>query len=116
MVVKAGALELRFDKASGCLTTVNQAGKTIPLANGPRFIAYTHNAAGRSRTTTYQDVAGTNTLTGLTSRPDGNDLLVEANYDGAFKQAIWRISPDGRVKLNYTYDLRRGGGFAGRQF
>jgi hypothetical protein len=103
LAVKAGALELHFDKASGCLTTVNQAGKTIPLGNGPRFIAYTHNAAGRSRTTTYQDVAGTNTLTGLTSRPDGNDLIVEANYDGAFKQAIWRISPDGRVKLNYTY-------------
>ena len=30
-------------------------------------------------------------------------MLVEANYDGAFKQASWRISPDGRVKLNYTY-------------
>ena len=29
---------------------------------------------------------------------------MEANYDGAFKQASWRISPDGRVKLNYTYD------------
>ena len=103
LVVNAGALELRFDKTSGCLTGVNQAGKSIPLANGPRFIAYTHNTAGRSRTATCQDVAGTNTLTGLTSRPDGNDLLVEANYDGAFKQASWRISPDGRVKLNYTY-------------
>jgi hypothetical protein len=39
----------------------------------------------------------------LTSRADGNDLIVEANYAGAFKQASWRISPDGRVKLNYTY-------------
>ena len=54
LVVKAGALELRFDKTSGFLTTVNQGGKIIPLGNGPRFIAYTHNAAGRSRTITYQ--------------------------------------------------------------
>jgi hypothetical protein len=103
LVVNAGALELRFDKSSGHLTTVNSGGKTIPFGNGPRFVAYTHNAASRARPITYRDVAGTNTLTGLTSRADGNDLIVEANYAGAFKQASWRISPDGRVKLNYTY-------------
>jgi hypothetical protein len=105
LVVHAGALELRFDKSSGFLTTVNHGGKIIPLGNGPRFIAYTHNGASRARPITYRDIAGTNTLTGLASRPDGNDLLVEANYDGAFKQAIWRISPDGGVKLNYTYSF-----------
>ena len=27
------------------------------------------------------------------------------DYDGAFKQASWRVSPDGRVKLDYTYDF-----------
>jgi len=105
LVVNAGALELRFDKTSGFLTTVSNGGKVIPFANGPSFIAYTHNTGGRSRTVTYRDVAGTNTLTGLTSHMDGNDLVVEADYDGAFKQASWRITPDGRVKLNYTYDF-----------
>ncbi len=102
LIVRAGALELRFDKTSGFLTRVVNGGKIIPLANGPRFIAYTHNN-GKARTITYRDVAGTNTLTGLTSHADGNDSIVEANYDGTFKQASWRISPDGRVKLNYTY-------------
>jgi hypothetical protein len=103
LVVHAGALELHFDKTSGFLSLVSNGGKTIPLANGPRFIAYTHNPGGRG-TVTYHDVAGTNTLTGFTSHADGNDLVVEANYDGSFKQASWRISPDGQVKLNYTYD------------
>ena len=99
LIVKRGTLELQFDKTTGFLTTVSNGGKIIPLANGPRFIAYTHNRQGRG----YSDVAGTNTLTRLTSHLDGSDMLVEANYDGAFKQASWRISPDGRVKLNYTY-------------
>jgi len=102
LIVKVGALELQFDKSSGFLTLVNNGGKTIPLVNGPRFIAYTHTSQGRG-TVNYSDVAGTNNLTSLTSHPDGSDLLVEANYDGAFKRAIWRISPDGRVNLDYTY-------------
>jgi hypothetical protein len=101
LVVTAGALELQFDKTSGFLTSVNNGGKNIPLANGPRFIAYTHSSKGRG-TVTYSDVAGTNFMTSLTSHPDGGDMLVEADYDGALKQAVWRISPDGRVKLDYT--------------
>jgi hypothetical protein len=102
LVVNAGALELHFDKTSGLLTKVIHGGKMIPFGNGPRFIAYTHNRQGRG-TINYDSVAGTNTFAGLTSHMDGGDLLVEASYDGAFKQASWRISPDGRVKLDYTY-------------
>ncbi|HEY5043625.1 MAG TPA: glycoside hydrolase family 2 TIM barrel-domain containing protein [Verrucomicrobiae bacterium] len=102
LIVNAGALELQFDKTSGFLTKVSSGGKIIPFGNGPRFIAYTHNPRGRG-TVRYEDISGTNTLTGLTPHADGNDLVVEADYDGAFKQASWRVSPDGRVKLNYTY-------------
>jgi hypothetical protein len=102
LVVKVAGLELHFDKISGFLATVSNGGKKIPLGNGPSFVAYSHIRQGRG-TIKYGDVAGTNNLTGLSSRMDGNDLLVEANYDGAFKQAVWRISPDGRVKLDYTY-------------
>jgi len=102
LVVHAGALELQFDKASGFLAAVGSGGKDIPLSNGPRFIAYSHVSQGRG-TVRYHDVAGTNALAGFTSRMDGNDLLVEADYDGAFKHALWRISPDGRVKLDYAY-------------
>jgi hypothetical protein len=102
LVVTRGTLELQFDKTSGFLAKVSNGGKAIPFGNGPRFIAYTHNSQRRG-TVTYNDVAGTNALTSLMTHMDGSDLLVEANYDGALKQAIWRISPDGRVKLTYTY-------------
>jgi hypothetical protein len=102
LTVSTGALKLQFDKTSGFLTAVSKGWKKIPLTNGPRFIAYTHNPKGRA-TVKYEDISGTNTLTGLTSHMDGDDLIVEADYEGAFKQASWRISPDGRVKLDYTY-------------
>jgi hypothetical protein len=36
---------------------------------------------------------------------DGNDVVVEAKYSGPFKQANWRISPTGPVKLDYTYEF-----------
>ena len=104
LLVKAGTLTLAFDKASGFLTRVERGGTVLPLGQGPRFIAYAHE--GRGRPITYADVAGTNTLTGsLTARTDGDDLLVEADYSGDFEQALWRISPDGRVKLNYKYNF-----------
>jgi hypothetical protein len=102
LVVHAGGLVLSFNQTSGFLSRVEHDGNIIPLANGPRFIAYLHDPKGR-RPITYEDVAGANTSTGLTSRRDGDDLVVEANYQGAFQQASWRISPDGKVKLDYTY-------------
>jgi len=104
LLVKAGGLTLAFDKTSGFLTRVERGGNTLPLGQGPRFIAYAH--VGKGRPITYNDVAGTNTLTGsLATRADGDDLLVEADYTGDLEQAIWRISPDGRVKLNYKYNF-----------
>jgi hypothetical protein len=89
LVVNAGRWNCASTKGSGLLAGVSDGGKSIPLANGPRFIAYAHDTGGgrRGSTVTYHDLAGTNTLTGLTTRTDGDDLMVEANYDGAFKQA-----------------------------
>jgi len=104
LVVKAGAMELQFDKKSGFLTRVSNGEKNIPLGNGPRFIAYTHDPQ-KHGTVTYDDVAGANALSSLTTHRDGGDLIIEAKYDGAFKQATWRISPDGRAKLDYAYDF-----------
>jgi hypothetical protein len=102
LVVHAGNLALSFDQSSGFLCQVRRGGTIIPLGRGPRFIAYSHHHEGH-RTITYDDVAGTNTLAGMTARPDGDDLVVEATYKGAFKQAIWRIFHDGKVRLNYAY-------------
>ncbi len=103
LTVRAGDLIFSFNEKSGCLTQIERGGKTIPFGNGPRFIAYWHDHNNR-RPITYDDVGGTNTLASFTTHTDGDDLVVQADYDGAFKQASWRISPDGRVKLDYTYD------------
>jgi hypothetical protein len=102
LVVHAGELVFSFDQVSGFLRQVERGGKIIPLSHGPRFVAYSHHHEGR-RTITYDDVAGTNTPAGLATRTDGEDVVVEATYKGEFKQATWRISPDGKVKLDYTY-------------
>ena len=104
LTVQAGALALQFDQTSGFLTGVVSGGKSLPLANGPRLIAYAHDDHARGPVL-YHNIAGTNALTGLTTRADGDEVVVEADYAGAFKQATWRISPDGRVKLNYTYNF-----------
>ncbi len=103
LAVRAGDLIFSFNEKSGCLTQIERGGKTIPFGNGPRFVAYWHDHHNR-RPITYDYVGGTNTLASFTTHADGDDLVVQADYDGAFKQASWRISPDGRVKLNYTYD------------
>ncbi len=107
LVVNRGALELRFDKISGMLINVNNGGKGIPFGKGPNFMAYVRETqAGRGgRPATYKDANGAFTLTSLTSRMDGNDLVVEARYNGQFKEANWRISPTGPVKLDYTYEF-----------
>ena len=102
LVVTAGEVELRFSKSTGYLLQVNVGGRMVPFGNGPRFIAYLRDQLGR-RPTTYADVAGTGPLTGLAARADGGDVVVVADYAGAFKQAVWRISPGGRVKLDYSY-------------
>jgi len=102
LVVQAGIVTLRFDKISGYLVNVVSGGNTLPLGSGPRLIAYTHTPGGRG-TVTFRDVAGASAPAGLTSHKDGDDLVVEAAYTGAFHHATWRISPDGHVKLAYSY-------------
>ena len=107
LVVNRGALELRFDKTSGFLSGVNNGGKAVSFGQGPRFIAWLRNTqtARGTRTATYKDVTGACTLANLNSRTDGNDVVVEAKYGGPFKQATWRISPAGPVRLDYTYEF-----------
>jgi len=103
LTVAVGALQLQFDKTSGLLSRVSRGSQVMPLNNGPRLVAYTHTPQGRG-TVTYHDVAGTTTLTGLTTAPVGDGgLTVEAAYAGGLKRASWLISPSGRVKLSYAY-------------
>ena len=98
LIVQANQTELSFDKQTGTLTQVKRDGKTIQL-NGLRFLAFRRNDRK------YDDVSGQSKLTKFTSRNEGKDFIVEANYDGALQKILWRVSPDGAVKLDYEYNF-----------
>jgi hypothetical protein len=113
LAVRIGSLDLRFDKSTGELATVLLGGKPISLGKGPRFIAArranrnpdgtVNPHAGKGVDREYTDISGQSTLTRLSSRADGGDVIVEADYAGPLRQARWRISPDGDVRLDYEY-------------
>ena len=98
LIVQANQTELSFDKQTGTLTQVKRDGKTIQL-NGLHFLAFRRNDRK------YDDISGQTKLTKFTSRNEGKDFIVEAVYDGALQKILWRISPDGAVKLDYEYNF-----------
>jgi hypothetical protein len=113
LIVSAGALELRFDRGTGELASVRQAGKTISFGHGPRFVAARRGDrsldgavdrdAAKGVDRIYNDISGSSKLTSLSARTDGAAVIVEADYFGNLRQARWRISPEGAVQLDYEY-------------
>ena len=65
-------------------------GADVGFANGPRA------TNGESR------------LTSMTSRVEGQDVIVEAKYDGVLRLARWRVRSNGWLTLDYQ--LRMPGG------
>jgi hypothetical protein len=108
-VVSVGTTEWRFDKTTGMLAGVRRGSQTLSLSNGPRFFAYSRAAksgnqrAGTGPGTRYDDVSGNSTLTGITAKPSGNNVVVEADFSGPLQSARWTISPDGSARLDYSY-------------
>jgi Glycosyl hydrolases family 2, TIM barrel domain/Glycosyl hydrolases family 2, sugar binding domain/Glycosyl hydrolases family 2/Beta galactosidase small chain/Domain of unknown function (DUF4981) len=98
-VVKVGAIELLFEKNWGYLADVRRNGQSIGFGDGPRFLAFRRNDRN------YDDVRGQTEFTKFTSRTEGEDVIVEADYKGALQKTLWRISPDGSVKLDYEYSF-----------
>lgn len=97
LFVRAGTLELRFDKATGLLAEVSRAGRLIPFGAGPRFVAFRRNERK------YTDISGQSALMYFEPHMEGSDLIVEEHYNGALKQTRWRVSPGGVVRLDYEY-------------
>jgi len=113
LAVRVGSLDLRFSKSNGELDAVLVDGRPISWHNGPRFIAarradrnidgsvMPHVEKGVDRQ--YSVIAELSSLTSLACRSEGDDVVVEADYTGPLRQALWQISPDGDVRLDYTY-------------
>jgi hypothetical protein len=113
LIVSAGALELRFDKANGELASVRRGEKNISLGAGPRFVAARRGDrtldgaidrdAAKGVDRVYNEISGTSKLTDFSVHAEGDALVVESRYFGNLREARWRISPDGAVRLDYEY-------------
>jgi hypothetical protein len=61
-------------------------------------------------------VQGTSTLAGSKHYKEGNNDIVEFNYNGSMKYAKWRMFGSGWVSLEYEYELNGSYPFAGVSF
>jgi len=96
VIVQAKSFELRFDGKTGLLVEIGRRGKTIPLGNGPRFLAFRRNDRR------YTDVAGASELNYFRLSRDGGEVIVEASYKGPLAKVRWRVLDD-IVRLDYEY-------------
>lgn len=85
--VNAGELQLRINRQTGQLSSVQRGGQTYPLTNGPRMLG------------------GTGALTNLTCRTETNRVYIQAAYTGALQAVNWTIGADGWVRLSYVYEV-----------
>jgi len=85
IVLMANGIEVKIDVTTGQLYSATCNGTVISLSKGPRL------------------VSGEATLKDIKHYPDGNDYVVEANYDGNLKKIHWRMLPNGWLQLNYAY-------------
>ncbi len=99
LVVSVGPFEFRFNKKTGALTDIIRNRRVIHFGNGPRLVAF------RREDRKYRDISGLVVLAGFDWRKDGADVVVDAQYRGALSKVIWRVSPDGSLRLEYEYKL-----------
>jgi hypothetical protein len=113
--IKVGSLQLAFNTQNGTLSRVERSGKVLSFANGPRFVAarradrsmdvfYNHDdESAKSKERLYTDISGTSKLTAFTASEKDGIITVKANYFGNMTQAIWTITSDQKVSLDYEY-------------
>ncbi|MFA9390243.1 MAG: glycoside hydrolase family 2 TIM barrel-domain containing protein [Prolixibacteraceae bacterium] len=112
--VNVGDLELRFDRESGLLIQVLNAGDTISLKNGPRFVAFrrgdrsvdgwvSEEKLEKGVDRMYNDISGTSKLTNFQIQMHGDNVEIFSEYFGPLKNTTWTITPKGEVRLDYTY-------------
>jgi hypothetical protein len=98
VTIAAGDLSVTIAKRTGRLTAVTRGEKKFPLLNGPRM------------------AVGTEKLRSLAHAADGADHVISAVYDGDLRNVQWRVSPDGWVQLDYSYELAGNFDFLGVSF
>jgi hypothetical protein len=115
LTANAGDLSLTFSKTTGLLTAVTRGGKSFSLVNGPRLVAATPAPVARGRgrgaaAPATQPVApaaplAESTLTSLTQKADGNDLVISAAFSGPMASITYRLHSSGWLGVDYAYNL-----------
>jgi hypothetical protein len=110
LVVTAGELALKFNKQNGQLAAVSRAGKGFSLINGPKMVEAAPPipppaGSARGAAATPAPPLAESTLTSLTQKMDGADVVVTAAYEGAMKSVVYRVRPNGWMSVDWAYHL-----------
>ena len=107
LAATVGDLSLQFDKQTGLLTSATRAGRAFSFVNGPRLLAASPTLGGgrRGAPATPPAPTASSTLTSLTQKADGNDLLIFAAFDGPIKSITYRLHVNGWLTIDYAYNL-----------
>jgi hypothetical protein len=114
LTATAGDLSLQISKTTGLLVSASRQGKSFSLANGPRVLAMTPRLPPPVRrqpgappppAPPPPTFAPDSTLTSLSQKIDGNDLVISAVFGGPMKSLTYRLKPDGWLSIDYVYAL-----------
>jgi hypothetical protein len=86
-VLSANQVQVTIDKKTGYLRELRKQGQLVPLSNGPRL------------------VTGTATLTGITARREGDDVILDVEYTGTLRKLQWRLTAAGALRVTYAYNM-----------
>lgn len=84
LAVRAGNVEITFDKGTGIITSVRSGGREISFSGGMKFAGYKDE------------------FSGLKHYSSGNTYKVETAYQGGSK-ATWTFHGSGWAELDYEY-------------
>jgi hypothetical protein len=113
--VSTGSLRLKFNVQTGELAEVMRGNKKLSFSNGPRFVAfrrsdrsmdvfYNHDdEVAKTKERLYTDISGTSKLTHFSAVETKGSITVTADYFGNMTKAVWTITSDGKVALDYEY-------------
>ena len=101
--VSNGIVELSFDKNTGALIKVTNAGREIAVGRGPNLVAY------QRKDRKYEHAARADGLYGCQSRREGQSVVIEASSSSHLKKIHWQISSDPNselvANLDYEYSF-----------
>ncbi len=98
----ANGPSFEFDATSGLLTQVTVDGKSLPLANGPRFVSGLPSPPAPASQASH--------------RIENGNLVIDVTETGPLLKFRWTLHSDGDLTLDYRYQLDQPAPFHGITF